>query len=412
MEDFLEFYESAPKLTHAPGLDVMRALLTRLGEPQRALPCVHVAGTNGKGSTAAMLSAILRADGWRTGLYTSPHLCDFTERIRVDEVNITYQELAAVTERVRRACEGLDTPSYFERATAAALLYFAERACDAVVLETGLGGRLDPTNVIEVPLCSVITPIGFDHTAQLGNTLSAIAGEKAGIIKPGRPVVCAPQAEEAADVIRREARRLESPLAEVDITKIDILARSPAGQRFSYGKMCDIFLSLLGDYQAVNAACAIEAARVLGIGEDAIRAGLASAAWPCRFEYFAGTPPVVLDGAHNGHGAAALSGGLRAYFPGQRHTMVMGVMADKDIPLILSLTEPLAARFICLAPENDRALSPAALASMIKSAPALAADGPEQALALARSFGDPICAFGSLYYIGQMRSLIAKETEP
>ena len=406
---FLRFYTDTPKYTHEPGLAVMRALMRRLGDPQQMLSCVHIAGTNGKGSTAAMTAAILRAMGRKTGLYTSPDLTELRERIQVDGVYITYDELAPLTARVRAACEGLPEPSYFEKLTAAAFLYFAEAGCGAVVLETGLGGRCDATNIIENPLASVIAPVGFDHTGVLGDTLSAIAGEKAGIIKPGRPVVCAPQQPEALTVISDTSKARGSAFCLVDINNLHISVRSPEGQVFSYRDLRDIRLRLLGDHQAANAACAIEAARILGADEAAIREGLSRAVWPCRFEVFPLEPPVVLDGAHNGHGAASLAAGLRGYFPGQRFTMIMGVMADKDVSAILSVMEPLAARFVCLAPDDSRAMDPAALAGMIRGVPALTAASPAEALALARRFDDPVCAFGSLYYIGHMRKLVTKE---
>ena len=409
-KEFLKFYTDTPKYTHAPGLDVMRKLMRRMGDPQDALSCAHIAGTNGKGSTAAMTAAILRAAGYKTGLYTSPDLTGIWERIQVDGVYITLSELESVTERVRASCEGLPEPSFFEKITAAAFLYFAECGCDAVVLETGLGGRCDATNIIQKPLCSVITPIGLDHTAVLGGTLAAIAAEKAGIIKPGCPVVSAPQTPEALDVIQSACAAQGSPAHLVDIKNISILSRASDGQVFSYGDMKHIRLPLLGNHQAANAACAIEAARVLGIGEAAVRDGLQSAVWPCRFEYFAKEPPLVLDGAHNAHGAAALAASLADYFPGQRFTMLMGVMADKDIGAILQIMEPLAARFICLAPDYDRALPPGTLAGMIRSVPAETAASPEEALETAQRYGEPICAFGSLYYIGYLRNQIVKET--
>lgn len=406
---FLQFYADTPKFTHEPGLTVMRELMRRLGDPQEGMSFVHIAGTNGKGSTAAMTAAILRAAGRRTGLYTSPDLTGIWERIQVNGVYINLPDLERLTLRVRRACRGLPEPSFFEKITAAAFLYFAEAGCDAVVLETGLGGRCDGTNIIKNPRCSVITPIGYDHTAVLGSTLSAIAREKAGIIKPGCPAVSAPQEPKALAALQEAAAHQESPFHLVDITGISISSRSPMGQTFSYGDMRDIRLPLLGDHQAVNAACAIETARLLGVEENAIREGLKSAVWPCRFEYFDLEPPILLDGAHNAHGAAALAKGLKSYFPGQKFTMLMGVMADKDIAGILALMEAPAARFICLAPDYDRALSPEALAGMIRTAPAETAASPEDALEKARGYEDPICAFGSLYYIGYLRNLIAKE---
>ncbi len=407
--DFLKFYSDTPKYTHEPGLAVMEALCARLGDPQKSLRCVHIAGTNGKGSCAAMVSAMLRVAGFRTGLYTSPDLTGPWERMRVDEVNITIPDFACITEQVKTACAGLDEPSYFEKMTAAAFLYFAEQQCDYVVLETGLGGRLDATNIIEEPAVSVIMPIGLDHTAVLGDTLAAIAGEKAGILKPGCPAVAAAQPAEALQVLRDRAAIVGAPLCEVDITKLSILSRSPAGQRISYAGLEDMTLPLLGRHQAENACAAIEAGQALGLGEAAIRAGLASAQWPCRFELMRSDPPFILDGAHNGHGAAALAAGLKEYFPGQKFTMVMGVMADKPWREMLGLMAPLAARFICIAPEGPRALPAEDLAAAIKTVPAKTADTLDQALEKCRAQGGPVCAFGSLYYIGHLRRLIEED---
>ena len=408
--DLLQFYNDTPKFTHAPGLQVMRALCARLGDPQKGLRCVHIAGTNGKGSCAAMVSAMLRAAGHRTGLYTSPDLTGPWERMQVDGVNINISDFARVTARVKAACAGLEEPSYFEKMTAAAFLWFAEQRCGYVVLETGLGGRLDATNVIENPAVSVLMPIGMDHTAVLGDTLAAIAGEKAGILKPGRPAVTAVQPPEALAVIREQAKAVGASLHEVDITKLSLLSRSPVGQRFSYGGLEDVSLPLLGRHQAENACAAMEAGRVLGLTEDAMRTGLANAQWPCRFELVSADPPFVLDGAHNSHGAAALAAGLKEYFPGQRFTMVMGVMADKPWREMLRLLEPLAARFLCIAPEGPRALPAAELAAAIKTVPAETADTLPDALAKCRAYGGPVCAFGSLYYIGRLRALLKEET--
>ncbi len=406
-KDFLQFYTATPKFTHAPGLEVMRALCARLGDPQAGLRCVHIAGTNGKGSCAAMTAAVLQAAGYRTGLYTSPDLTGPWERIKVDGVDIILEDLARLTDRVRAACAGLDEPSYFEKMTAAAFLYFAEKRCDYVVLETGLGGRLDATNVLETPAVSVIMPIGLDHTAVLGGTLEAVAGEKAGIIKSGCPVVCAPQPDEALAVIKARCQAVGAPLHLVDITKIRPDVFSLEGQRFSYGDMAGVDIALLGRHQTENACAAIETARLLGLSEGSIRAGLGSARWPCRFEYVPGAPPFILDGAHNPHGAASLAAGLGEYLPGQKCTMLMGVMADKDWRGILEIMEPLAARFVCVTPEDGpRSLPAAELAGAVRTAPARAADSLEQALAVCRGYTEPVCAFGSLYYIGHLRRLL------
>lgn len=406
--DFLKFYTATPKFTHAPGLDVMRRLCARLGDPQRDLKCVHIAGTNGKGSCAAMVYAMLRAAGTRAGLYTSPDLTGPWERIAVDGAAIDHSDFAAVTARVKAACQGLDEPSYFEKLTAAAFLYFAERRCDYVVLETGLGGRLDATNIIDAPAVSVIMPVGLDHTAVLGDTLASIAGEKAGIIKPGCPAVCAVQKQEAEAVIRTRCEAVGAAPHLVDITSIHPLSHDLTGQRFSYGDMADIDLPLLGRHQVENACAAIEAGRALGLTEADIREGLRAARWPCRFEVVPGDPPFILDGAHNGHGALALADGLRDYFPEQAFTFLMGVMADKPWREMLGILTPLAARFVCIAPEGPRALPAEELAAAVRGVPAETAGSLDEALVLCRSHDEPVCACGSLYYIGYLREKLLK----
>jgi dihydrofolate synthase/folylpolyglutamate synthase len=406
--EFLKFYTDTPKYTHAPGLGVMNKLLSRLGDPQDALSCVHIAGTNGKGSCAAMTASVLQAAGYKTGLFTSPDLVNMTERISVNGVTITLSKLASITQTVKTACAGLDEPSFFEKITAAAFVYFSQQACDVVVLETGLGGRLDATNVIKKPILSILTPIGFDHTAQLGSTLSAIAGEKGGIIKPGCPVVSSPQEPEALAVLKTIAQANSAPFQEVDITKITYHTHTPSGQWFSYGNDREIFLPLLGAHQVQNACTVWEAMTVLGLSPAVLRQGLKSARWPCRFEYFPGTPPAILDGAHNAHGAKALATALRDYFPGVKFTFLLGVMADKDYPQMLAHLLPLGQRFVCLTPDSPRALPAQTLAEALSPAPTLVADSLFQALTMAQSFPEPFCACGSLYYVGQLRQRLTE----
>lgn len=403
--DWMSWYTDTPKFTHPPGLAMMRQLMHRLGDPQDKLRCIHIAGTNGKGSVAAMCAAVLLQAGLRTGLYTSPDLVDMRERIQLNGELIPQEAFRSVTLRVKSAAEadGLDTLSFFEKITAAAFCWYAEAGCEAAVIETGLGGRCDAANILRAPVCSVITPIDMDHAAVLGDTPEAVAREKAGIIKPGCPVVTAPQQDGVAEVLRAAARDAGSRMVSVDLSRIRILERSRRGQVFSYGDTEGLRISLLGDHQAVNAACAAEACRIAGIGEEDIRTGLAAARWPCRFEYFPQDPPLILDGAHNRHGAAALARGLRTYFPGCRFTLIMGVMADKDISGILEQMEPLAARVFCIAPPSERAVPAEELAARIRSVPAFAAASPEEAYRRACTFSEPVCAFGSLYYVGAVR---------
>ncbi len=382
-------------------------LCRTLGDPQHSLHFVHIAGTNGKGSCAAMLEAMCRASGMKTGLFTSPDLVDFSERVRVDKVNITHDDIARLTERIQAAAEALPSLSFFELVTALGLLYFAEQDCDIVIIECGLGGRYDATNVIETPEISVIMPIGYDHTAVLGSTLSQIAGEKAGIVKPRRPVVCARQEAEALAVIQETCHRRSAPLHVVDINYITSLSDSLDGQRFRYRERT-LRIPLLGAHQLENAAAAIECAQLLGLSDDAIREGLSAAHWPCRLEVIEREPPFILDGAHNPHGAAALAKGLRHYFPNARFCFIIGCMADKDADGILAELLPLAEQICCVAPNSDRALSAAELAARIKDIPALPCASATEAIEQARKTRLPVCVCGSLYLTGAIREQVNK----
>lgn len=382
-------------------------LCRTLGDPQRSLRFVHIAGTNGKGSCAAMLEAMCRAAGMKTGLFTSPDLVDFSERVRVDGVNIMHNDIARLTERIRAATEAIPPLGFFELVTALGFLYFAEQDCDIVILECGLGGRYDATNVVETPDISVIMPIGYDHTAVLGSALSQIAGEKAGIIKPRCPVVCARQEAEALSVIRQTCRAQNAPLHMVDINSIAPLSDSLDGQSFRYRDRT-LRIPLLGAHQLENAAAAIECAQLLGLRDDAMREGLSAAHWPCRLEVIEREPPFILDGAHNPHGAAALAKGLRHYFPNARFCFIIGCMADKDADGILAELLPLAECICCVAPNSERALDAAELASRIKDVPALPYASTAEAIEQARKTGLPVCVCGSLYLTGAIRERMNK----
>ena len=405
-EKALDFFQNSAKFSHPPTLERMEALCRKLGDPQNSLSCIHIAGTNGKGSCAAMLSAVLQAEGRKTGLYTSPDLVDFRERIQINGVYITKEAVAALTPRIEEAARELPPLSYFELVTALAFLYFRQEQCDTVVLECGLGGRFDATNLIPRCLCSVLMPVALDHTAVLGNTLEKITWEKTGIIKRGCPTVCAPQPKEVLPLVKSACREMESELRLVDITKIVPLSNGPDGQQFHYKEMKNIPLSLLGRHQRENAAAVIECAGALGLPEPSLRQGLQQAKWPCRFELLEKNPPFVIDAAHNPHGAAALAEGLREYFPGEKFCFILGVMADKNWPELLPVLEPLAAQFLCVAPDSPRALDPSVLASAVRSVPAQSCESLAQALTLARRSGLPCCTCGSLYFIGHLRQML------
>lgn len=422
------------------GLERIRELLERLGRPQDRLKFVHVAGTNGKGSICAYLASILSAAGYRTGMFTSPYIERFEERIRVDGVMISPDELRDVTLAVREHAEAMaeetgDHPTEFELMTAVALEHFARCGCDIVVLEVGLGGRLDSTNVIDAPEACVIARIGLDHTALLGNTLAAIAGEKAGIVKEGSAVVSWPQEPEAMAVIEHAAAEHGCELRVPDFAQLEEGAirwedgASPF-RSFSYKEWADLRTGILGSYQPQNATAALEVVDVLRgrgwrIPDEAVRAGVAQTRWPGRFEIVeGGSSPdgfaIVVDGGHNPQGARALADSLAEVFPGRRSVFVIGVLEDKDYPRMLEDVLPLGSAFVCVTPDNPRALPAHKLARAIRwtgqdllgcSAcvnPVVARDF-EDAIRRVRELAGPdglICAFGSLYSVAALKEAV------
>ena len=422
------------------GLERIRELLERLGRPQDRLKFVHVAGTNGKGSICAYLASTLGAAGHRTGMFTSPYIERFEERIRVDGAMISPDELRDVTLAVREHAEAMaeetgDHPTEFELMTAVALEHFARCGCDIVVLEVGLGGRLDSTNVIDAPEACVIARIGLDHTALLGNTLAAIAGEKAGIVKEGSAVVSWPQEPEAMAVIEHAAAEHGCELRVPDFAQLEegaIRCEDGASpfRSFSYKEWADLRTGILGSYQPQNATVALEVVDVLRgrgwrIPDEAVRAGVAQTRWPGRFEIVeGGSSPdgfaIVVDGGHNPQGARALADSLAEVFPGRKPVFVIGVLEDKDYPRMLEDVLPLGSAFVCVTPDNPRALPAHKLARAIRwtgqdllgcSAcvnPVVARDF-EDAIRRARELADPdglICAFGSLYSVAALKEAV------
>ena len=402
---------------HKPGLGRTRALLAALGDPHKALRFVHVAGTNGKGSTAAMLDSCLRAAGYRTGLFTSPYINRFNERVQVDGVPIPDGDLVRLVERVQPAAAAMaDTPTEFEFITALGMLWFAEQRCDIVVLEVGLGGALDSTNVIDPPECAVITALGLDHVKELGPTLADIAAAKAGIIKPGSPAVSYGGAPEADRVIAAAARACGAPLTVVDFTRLRLRGAGLDGQTFDFDGLDGLTLPLLAGYQPRNAAVAVTALRALrargwDIPDEAIRRGLASVRWPGRFELLRRSPPFLLDGSHNAHGMRATADSLRSLFPGQKFVFLVSIMADKDADEMLRLLLPLAKAFVTVTAPSPRAIPAADLAARIealggRAEPAASIPAAvERAAALAA--GGPAAALGTLYFSGEVRQAVA-----
>ena len=328
-EQAMEYIHAVQWAGHKPGLTRTRTLLAALGDPHKKLQFVHVAGTNGKGSTAAMLASCLQAAGYRVGLYTSPFINRFNERIQINGQQIPDEALVKLVEQVKPAADAMeDVPTEFEIITALGMLYFAQQQCDIVVLEVGLGGTLDSTNVIEKPACAVITALGMDHVKELGPTLADIAAAKAGIIKPGCPVVSYGGAPEADAVLRRVAAQQHAPFTEVDFAKLQITGGDLDAVTFSFDGLDGVRLPLIGSYQPRNAALAITALRVLrqqgwNIPESAIRTGLEQVSWPGRFELLRHSPAFVLDGSHNAHGMRATVQSLKDRFPGQKFVFQM-----------------------------------------------------------------------------------------
>jgi dihydrofolate synthase/folylpolyglutamate synthase len=399
------------------GLETMQYLLQLMGDPQKSLRFIHIAGTNGKGSVAAMLSAVLSTAGYKTGLYTSPHLVSFCERFQINGQPIPETDVVRLVEEIRPLLEKVGSnpefhaPTFFETVTAIAVRYFAEQKVDMVVWETGLGGRLDATNVI-VPLVSVVTNIAFDHTQYLGETLAQIATEKCGIIKPGAPVVTA-AADEALTVIQSTAAAQGSVLRVVgrDIGATRLSENEECqrveltGTRRGYGPLT---IPLLGAHQTINCATAVAALEASGLAVDAkqVQDGLAHTAWPGRFQIVHHDPTVVLDGAHNAAAAERLAATLREHLAGRRLTVILGVLRDKNYDQMCQILAPLAVRVLCVPVNSERTSEPDQLARWCKAANPVARVTVERDLsaAYAQARGESaetIAITGSLFLVGE-----------
>lgn len=392
-----------------PGLERIGALCEAIGNPQNELTFIHVAGTNGKGSFCAMLDSILRRAGFRTGLYTSPYIRFFNERMCVDGEPIRDEELAEITSYVRPFADAMeDRPTEFELITAIAFEFFRRRGCQFVILEAGMGGRLDSTNIIRNPALSVITGIALDHTAYLGDTVEKIAAEKAGIIKDGAPILYGGTDEAAAEVIRGVAEERGSRFLTVDYRAINGLRMTLNGSTFGFGARRALSIKLLGSYQPRNAALvakAVDALRERGyiISEQALRDGLATARWHGRFEVLMRDPLMIFDGAHNPQGIAAAVESIRAYFPEQKVYLLTGVLRDKDYGAIAADLATVASRAFTLTPNSPRALTASEYAETLRTAgiEAQSYESLSEALLAAQSAakrdGVPLICLGSLY---------------
>lgn len=401
------------------GLERTRDLLKALGDPQKKLKFIHVTGSNGKGSTCAMLESVLRQAGYKTGLYTSPYIEEFRERMRVNGENIPGDTLGAITARVKELADQMeDHPSQFELVTAIAMEYFMEAGCDIVVLEVGMGGAMDATNVIDAPEAAIITNIGLEHTEVLGDTLEAIAAQKSGIIKPGCAAVCYDGAPEVTAVVRNVCAEKGVPLYAVDFGDLEPLSETLNGQTFRW-KGAEYAIALLGRHQLYNAAVALTAVDALRergweISGEAVTSGLRLTRWPARLEVLQTEPLCILDGGHNPQCAQALTASLDELLPGEKVTFLMGVLADKDYPQIIDIILPYAARFVTLTPVSPRALSAEDLAAELRArgADAVACGDIAQGLRTAREAAGEdgaLVIFGSLYLAGAVRTEFRKQ---
>lgn len=414
-------YEQALEYIHAinwtfckPGLERIGELCEKLGHPERDVKFIHVAGTNGKGSFCTMLSTILIEAGYKVGLYTSPHMVRFNERMRVNGECIDDETLAEITERVKPFADSMtDRPTEFELVTAIAFLYFKEMKCDIVVLETGLGGRLDATNVIPAPLASVITGIDLDHTAILGDTYAAIAEEKAGIIKASSPVVIGDCNREALAAILKKADETRSSIYRSDLSKLANLQYSLDGTTFDYRDHHDLHLSLAGIYQPRNCATVLECVEALRDGgltvsDSALREGLRKARWVGRFEILSREPLVIYDGGHNPQGVSACVESVKAILPEGRVQVLCGILRDKDYDHMVNALSEIADGVVTLTIDSPRALPAEELAAVLSArgieaeASADSVSAAKAAFRKAQEKEIPLLMIGSLYMYSQI----------
>ena len=414
-EEALSYIHSVCWKGSIPGLSRTRELLEKMGNPQNQLQFVHIAGTNGKGSTAAMTASILRKAGYRTGLYTSPYIFRFHERMQVDGQCISDEELAEITEFVKPLAESMeDHPTEFELVTCIAMEYFKRHHCDVVSLEVGMGGELDSTNVIASPLVAVLTNIGLDHTEFLGDTLEKICETKSKIIKPGTIAVTYREKPSVEAVIEARCREVGARWMPADFDAIHLISASLEGQIFDWGPYEKLHLPLLGQHQLYNAAVVltiVNALREKGlvISDEAVRTGIASVSWPGRFELVARNPLFIVDGGHNPQCIEALVNNVRDYLNGRTLTVLTGVLADKDYSDMYADMAQYAACFVTVTPPNPRALEAKDLAAYLSryGKPVQAAETVEAGVALAKELAGPegvVLAYGSLYMVGDIEA--------
>lgn len=421
-KEAMEYIEEVNRYGSVLGLDNMRELCGRLGNPQDDLHFIHIAGTNGKGSVLAYLSTVLKEAGYRTGRYISPVIFEYRERIQVNGRPITKQALCECLEEIKQSIdkiveEGLPHPTPFEIETVMAFLYFKKMKCDIVILETGMGGLSDATNIISNTVAAVFTSISMDHMQYLGKTQEEIAGNKAGIIKNGCYVISTVQKPEVQSILMKRAEDKNSPFFVAEEDKITRIKYGVEKQRFSYGGYKDLEIGLAGKHQIMNAALAVKTIEVLGqagypVKEKALRTGLADTVWRGRFSVIGRKPLFIADGAHNEDGAKKLADSIRLYFTNKKIIYIMGILRDKEYDKIIGETCQLAQDIITVTPpENKRAMQAYELAREAERfhPRVTASDSLEEAVELSYLLADKdsvIIAFGSLSYLGDLIKII------
>ena len=413
-EEALQYIAAVNWKGSVPGLERITELMQRLGNPEKGLKFIHIVGTNGKGSTAAMLASVLQQAGYKTGLFISPWVIDFRERMQINGEMISRAALAAETEAVRPHADAMvDAPTEFELITAIALQWFAHEGADIVVLEAGMGGELDATNVIPAPEAAAFTNIGLDHTEYLGSTVEAIARTKAGILKPGCAAALYPNVPSVCSVIEGLCQAKNIPLYHADPEVLVPLDHDLGGQRFRWGELL-LELPLLGEHQRKNLSLVLSVLELLRdrdwiIPDAAIQSGIRAVRWPGRFEVLSREPLFVLDGGHNPQCMDALWEAANTYLAGKELTVITGVLADKDYDAMYNRTGRLASRFYTLTPDNPRSLDGKALAKLLEryGKPVRFCESPAEAvrLALAATPKDgAVLAYGSLYLASEIRA--------
>lgn len=420
----VEYMESLNSYGIVPGLSNIENLCEALGNPQKDLKFVHIAGTNGKGSTLAYISTVLKNAGYKVGRYVSPTIFEYRERIQINGRSISQKALCAWAERIKEACDSLVAagkkhPTSFEAETALAFGYFKEQGCDIVVMECGMGGRLDATNIIQNTLVSVLASISMDHMQYLGKTIEAIATEKAGIIKAGCRVVTAMQEDAVLQVIKEKAGKVGRPVKVADLAEVKKIRYGLEKQRFDYAAWKNLEITLAGNHQIGNALLAIKVLEELvdlgyNISEKALRNGLKETKWPGRFTVVGKKPYFIVDGAHNADAAKKLAQTIEFYFTNKRIVFIMGILRDKEYETIIELTHSYADQIITVAtPGNARAMSAYELAAEVAKVHSnvTAVDSIEEAVEISYLLAgkeDAIIAFGSLSFMGRLLGILEK----